>query len=344
MDIEKFDVVIVGAGPAGLSCAKQLGNSNLKVLLAERNSVIGPKVCAGGLTGKSIKTLNLPDELVEYTYNKINIFNKNKSFYLEDDADFAYTIDRKKLGQWQLKQLDEFSNIEVRTNYRISEITKDYVVINGKKIGYKFLVGADGSSSLVRRYLKLTTEKIGIGIQYIIPTTKYKDFEIYFDSNLFSAWYAWIFPHSNYVSIGCGGDPKTISSKQLRKNFSAWLKKHDIDVSKGKYEAFPINGDYKKHLFNRNIYLAGDSGGFASVLTGEGIYQALISGEEIGKIILNKNYHSHKIDDLINLQIKHHKILDRLVKAGKFRPLLIDASKYLLKFKSFRKKVLKTIA
>ena len=106
--MEKYDVIIVGAGPAGLSCAKQLGNSKLKVLLAEKNSVIGPKVCAGGLTGKSIKTLNLPDELIEFTYNKIHLFNKNNSFYIEDDSNFAYTIDRKVLGQWQLKQLNKF--------------------------------------------------------------------------------------------------------------------------------------------------------------------------------------------------------------------------------------------
>lgn len=342
--MEKYDVIIVGAGPAGLSCAKQLGNSKLKVLLAEKNSVIGPKVCAGGLTGKSIKTLNLPDELIEFTYNKIHLFNKNNSFYIEDDSNFAYTIDRKVLGQWQLKQLNKFSNIEVKTDYRVSEITKEYVVINGEKIGYKHLVGADGSSSLVRRYLKLTTEKIGVAIQYIIPTTKYKDFEIYFDSNLFSAWYAWIFPHKNYVSIGCGGDPKTISSKQLRKNFSTWLEKHDIDVSQGKYEAFPINGDFKAYRFEGNIYLAGDAGGFASRLTGEGIYQALVSGGEIGKIILDQNYHSKKIDALIKLQNRHNKILGTLVASGKFRPLLVEAGKYFLRSKSISKKVIKTIA
>ena len=331
--MEKYDVIIVGAGPAGLSCAKQLGNSKLKVLLAEKNSVIGPKVCAGGLTGKSIKTLNLPDELIEFAYNKIHLFNKNNSFYIEDDSNFAYTIDRKVLGQWQLKQLNKFSNIEVKTDYRVSEITKEYVVINGEKIGYKHLVGADGSSSLVRRYLKLTTEKIGVAIQYIIPTTKYKDFEIYFDSNLFSAWYAWIFPHKNYVSIGCGGDPKT-----------TWLEKHDIDVSQGKYEAFPINGDFKAYRFEGNIYLAGDAGGFASRLTGEGIYQALVSGGEIGKIILDQNYHSKKIDALIKLQNRHNKILGTLVASGKFRPLLVEAGKYFLRSKSISKKVIKTIA
>ena len=46
----KFDVVIIGAGPAGLKCAEQLKNSNLSVLVIEKNKIIGPKVCAGGLT------------------------------------------------------------------------------------------------------------------------------------------------------------------------------------------------------------------------------------------------------------------------------------------------------
>lgn len=342
--MEKYDVIIVGAGPAGLNCAKQFGRSNLKVLVAERNGVVGPKVCAGGLTGKSIESLNLPDELIEFNFNKIHLHHKNKLFYLKDDEDFTYTIDRKKLGQWQLKQLAKFPNIEVRTAAAVSKITKEYVVINGHKIGYKHLVGADGAGSLVRRYLKLPSGKAEIAIQYILPETKYKDLEVYFDSQLFSAWYAWIFPHNNYVSVGCMGNPKIISPKRLTNNFNAWLKTYHIDVSDGKYEAFPINGDFKAYRFGGNIYLAGDAGGFASRLTGEGIYQALVSGGEIGKMILDKNYHSKKIDQLIKLQNKHNKILSTLIRAGKFRPLFVEAGKYLLRSKSISKKVIKTIA
>ncbi|WP_445955786.1 FAD-dependent oxidoreductase [Yeosuana sp.] len=344
MDMGKYDVIIVGAGPAGLSCAKQLGGTPLRVLVAERNNVVGPKVCAGGLTGKSIQSLELPDELIEFNFNKIHLNHKNKLFYLKDDEDFTYTIDRKELGQWQLKQLEKFDNIEVRTASAVSKITKEYVVLNGQKIGYKHLVGADGASSLVRRYLKLPSGKAEIAMQYIIPETKYKDLEVYFDSQLFSAWYAWIFPHNHYVSVGCMGNPKEISSKQLTKNFSAWLKTYNIDISDGKYEAFPINGDFKAYRFEGNVYLAGDAGGFASRLTGEGIYQALVSGEEIGKIILDQNYHSKKIDALIKLQNRHNKILGTLVASGKFRPLLIEAGKYFLRSKSISKKVIKTIA
>ena len=46
----EFDVIIVGAGPAGLSCASELANSKLKVLLFDKKEKTGDKACAGGIT------------------------------------------------------------------------------------------------------------------------------------------------------------------------------------------------------------------------------------------------------------------------------------------------------
>ena len=71
------DVVIIGAGPGGLKCAETLGNSSLKVLLLEKNSEVGPKVCAGGLTGKGIEYLNIPSDLIEYKYNRVKLHVNN---------------------------------------------------------------------------------------------------------------------------------------------------------------------------------------------------------------------------------------------------------------------------
>ncbi len=61
-----FDIIIIGAGPAGLQCAKFLGNSKFQVLLLEKNKEIGPKVCAGGLTFKDIEYLKLPESLLDF--------------------------------------------------------------------------------------------------------------------------------------------------------------------------------------------------------------------------------------------------------------------------------------
>lgn len=337
--MDSFDVIIIGAGPAGLKCAETLGNSKYNVLLLEKNSEIGPKVCAGGLTGKDIEYLNLPQNLIDFQYDKINIHINNSKFKVKNKDNFAYTIDRKNLGQWQLKKLKEFKNIEVRTKSRVTKIEKNFILVNDKKISYKFLVGADGSSSIVKRYLGIKSKNVGIAIQYIIPTKKYKEFEIFSNSRLFSAWYAWIFPHKNYVSIGCGCNPEIFPSIYLTRNFNDWLKKNQIDISNAKYEAFMLNYDYQGYQFE-NIFLVGDAGGFVSGLTGEGIYQALVSGEEIGKIILNKEYLSSKIENLLKIKKKHNKIMNILIKSGKFRTIIFYLGILLFKIPYFKKKAI----
>jgi geranylgeranyl reductase family protein len=341
--MEYFDVIIIGAGPAGLKCAETLGNSKLKILLLEKNSEIGPKICAGGLTGKDIGYLNLPPDLIDFQYNKIKIHLKNQCSAIKNNDSFAFTIDRRNLGQWQLKKLGQYKNIEVRTNSLVSEIQKNYLIVNNKKISYKFLVGADGSASLVKRYLGIEVRDVIIAIQYIIPTKKYKEFEVFFDTKLFSIWYAWIFPHKNYVSIGCGCNPKILSSKRLKDNFKKWLHKNEIDVSRGKYEAFLLDYGYQGHEF-KNIFLVGDAGGFVSGLTGEGIYPALVSGEEVAKKILNPSYKFVKIANLLKIKKTHNKIMRFLIKSGKFRTIIFYIGILLLKNSYFRKKMISFLA
>ena len=185
----------------------------------------------------------------------------------------------------------------------------------------------------------IKSRDLAIAIQYIIPTKKYEEFEVFFNSKLFSTWYAWIFPHRDYVSIGCGCNPKIISPKNLTKNFKEWLDKNQINISNAKYEAFVINFDYQGHQFE-NIFLTGDAGGFVSGLTGEGIYQALVCGEEISKIILDKNYKSKKIDDLLKTKKKHNQLMTFLIKCGKFRTIIFYIGLLLLKIPYFKKKAI----
>lgn len=95
--MESFDVIIVGAGPAGLKCAETLGNSKYKVLLLEKNSEIGPKVCAGALSDNCVKYLNLPQNLIDFQCDEI-IFHINNSKFKVKKKCNLYTVDRKNLG------------------------------------------------------------------------------------------------------------------------------------------------------------------------------------------------------------------------------------------------------
>lgn len=336
--MEKFDVIIIGAGPAGLNCAKYLANSGKSILILEKNEIIGKKVCAGGLTQKAYDYLKLPENLIQHKFNEVGFNTPLIKSKIKSKNNFVYTIDRIKLSQWQVKELKN-PLITIRNNSSVSEISSDYVKVGNKKIKYNFLVGADGSSSMVRNHLKLKTNNIDIAIQYIIPTNKFKDFEVFFDSKLFHSWYAWIFPHKNYVSIGCGCNPKILPANQLKENLHKWLDNMDIDYTKGEFQGHPINYDYKGLKFN-NIFLVGDAAGLASGFTGEGIHQALISGEEVAKMIVDKNYDPKKIEEILKLKKKHNQVISMLNKSGCLRNLEYNLVGLLLKTNIIDKKVI----
>ena len=335
--MEHYDVIIIGAGPAGLKCAEILGGSKLKVLLLEKNEIIGPKVCAGLMTSDGIKYLNQDVEANQFKQVIIHsMLGKTKI----DFTDYpVYTIDRKKLGQWQLKKLEKIDNIIVRTKTFINEIGKDYVLADNRKIKFQYLVGADGSSSITRRYLGLKTNKLSIGIHYIIPTKKYKEIELFFDTKLFKTWYAWISPHDNYVSIGAGCDLKILSGKKLATNFHKWLRRNNIDVSNGKYEACSLNYDYQGIYFG-NKFLIGDAAGLIYGFTGEGIYPALISGEEAAKKIMNNNY-KLSLENILRKKREQDFIGNTLIKMGSLRMIGHELIAWSLKYKILRDKVIK---
>ena len=329
-------MIIVGAGPAGLRCAEKLAKSDKTVLLLEKNEVVGPKVCGGGLPNIDLERFNIPDELLEKRYKAMTIHSPFFQNEIRSDNEFLYTIDRKKFGQWQLGKIDK-NRVNIRINTRVTEIQKDYVVLGTEeKIGFKYLIGADGANSIVRKYLGLKIEKFCVAIQYIIPSDEYDKLEFFFDSKLFNSWYAWIFPRKDFVSIGCGCNTNMLSAKKLRENFNLWLEKNKIDVSSGEYQAYTINYDYQGYKFE-NIFLAGESAGLVSGLTGEGIHSALISGEEVARSIIDENYHSEKIAKIAKIGDRHTKILNFLDRLGIFRNVMLGFISIILKSSKLQK-------
>ena len=319
---KKYDVVIVGAGPGGLRCAEILGGKGKSVLLVEKNDVIGPKICAGGLTRKAIsylKKMGIREEIIEKKFNSMIFRLRNFKTVVNFGETFLYTIKRKNLGQWQLSRLSKFENVEVKTGAIVTRIKKNSLIINSDhEVQFDFLVGADGSNSIVRRFLGIETKMVGVAYQYIISSEEYNIPEIIFDSRLFHSWYAWIFPYENKVSIGSGYFPEKISAKKSKESFEKWLENEKIEVKEEKKEIHLINCDYRGYRFN-NIFLVGDAAGAASGFTGEGIYQALVFGEEIANEIINKNYKSEIIPEVLHEKRIHEFLLSIVIMSGSLR-------------------------
>ena len=205
----KYDVVIVGAGPAGLKCAEQLKDSKLSVLLVEKNKIIGPKVCGGGLTAL-VKMSDIPK-------NKTRSFTRQRTFLASNQYEITFvtplkTIDRFDLGQYQLSKIKNTINITILNETVVKSIKKNKIITNDGVFNFKYLVGADGSSSIVRKYLGLKS-KLYVGITNNLPDIT-DDFIWYFNPKLLKAGYIWFFPHKNYTSVGVYFNPKNLKPKK----------------------------------------------------------------------------------------------------------------------------------
>jgi menaquinone-9 beta-reductase len=306
-----FDVIIIGAGPGGLACAKATATNGLSTLVLDRSIQMGKKVCAGGITWNGLLK-KVPKDISEKQFTKQHIFTKNQQVSISSPTPIVATVNRQKLGQRMAQSATE-AGAEVRIGCQVLSIDNNSILyldkITGreKRLVFKNLVGADGSSSLVRRNLGLPTKDVGIGINYQIAGD-YPDMQWHLDSSLFANGYAWVFPHRNTASIGAYVDSKRMKASDLKANLLIWAERHGYPLRQYKPSAELINFDFRGWRF-ANTFLVGDAAGLASGLTGEGIFSAIISGETIGHFIANPD---HDITPLLRL-IKNHARHRRIV-------------------------------
>lgn len=338
--MEKYDVVIIGAGPAGLEATRVLSENNKKVLVLEKNSVIGKKVCAGGLTTKDFE-MGISPEVADHQFKKVILRTPFSAAAIRSNKPFVATIGRENLGRYLVKE-DRLSGTKIELNQKVTEIKNNSLKIeDGEEIKFDYLIGADGGNSLVRRYLKLDRDRVLAAFHYKVPK-KYKNMELIFDANLFGAGYAWIFPHQDFTSIGaCFHNGE--SDKNYQDIFKKWAKSRDIVLNDEWYESWLINYDYRGYEFD-NMFLSGDAGGFASGLTGEGIYFAMISGSEIAKKILDSKYDTPKLKEILAIKEHHEKMLALLKKNRLLSQALYIVGGLMFKTHLFDKKLINTFS
>lgn len=337
-----YDVIVVGAGPAGLMSAIKLSKTNLSVLVIEKNDNYNVnKLCAGGLTNKSLDLID--STIPDINFDKIQLIIEKKITNLEK-KNIVGTFERKKLYNYLIKKLSK--NIQILFKTKITKINDKYLETQKSKINFKYLIGADGSNSIVRKYLNIRNNKILLALQYNVTNQidRYKNLQFYFDAKYFGSGYAWIFPHKKYISIGCCANPlKLISGKNLNLNFHKWLNDMKIEIKSIRIQSGIINYDYQGYQFE-NIFLVGDAGGFANGLTGEGIYYALVSGEEIAKKIINPRYKCSKIINLLKLKYKQERLLQYISKNTFLTKILYNLLSKKLTNSNFYDKIIKEFA
>lgn len=308
--MQKYSTIIIGAGPAGLAGARILARHGKSVLVLERKKQVGAKVCGGGITWSGL-IRRVPEKIIERSFYEQYISSNWQHIKISSTTPIISTVSREKLGRWMHEQAVSAGAV-VRTGCNVCAITDRFVTIKNNEganesFAYQYLVGADGSNSLVRKHLGLNVNNYGVGIHYHVPGS-FNRMHWQLDSGLFGNGYAWIFPFKEYASVGVYGHKRELSPRQMLANLHIWAEKKSINLKGLKARSALINFDYQGWKFGR-IYLVGDAAGLASGLTGEGINPAIVSGEAAARAIINPQHSAAELARLISKQEKHQRIL-----------------------------------
>ncbi len=306
----KYDVVIIGAGPGGLRCGSLLAGNGVNVLVLERNKKIGRKVCAGGITWGGLIN-SLPDTLIQKKFSSQKVRTRYQNILVCGSEPLIATVNRSELGLFMAERAAG-CGAEIILGGRAETILEDRVryTVGGRsyEAHYDFLVGADGSSSKVRKFLGIdaSAPECGIGIHYLV-TEGGEDMIWNFNADFFNSGYSWVFPHRQRASVGAYLADGSIPPLQLKKRLDKWLDDQSVELTGARFEADKINIDYRGWSFGPR-FLIGDAAGLASPLTGEGINPAIVSAEAVASKIIDDSHVPESLERIISKHRKHQSL------------------------------------
>jgi digeranylgeranylglycerophospholipid reductase len=284
------DVLVVGAGPAGLSAALEASKAGVHVIVAEKKKTIGQPVRCAELMPKSdlLRNLGVKESIVQ-EIKKARIFLSNGEFF---DADLTgYMLNRTVFEQDLAKEAEkEGAHILVGTHCTSKKGEKVILRQSSTKIEIspKVIIGADGPRSTVGEWMGQINREFCIALQHEIPLAAPSDYaEFYFDSRFFGG-YGWLFPKGKTANVGIAvkypQQPKNLSI--LRRLLKEFGKKMHLAGKIGEISIsttgglIPAGGPLD--TVKDNMMLVGDAAGQTNSLTGGGISQAIVSGKIAG--------------------------------------------------------------
>ncbi|MFA7715262.1 MAG: NAD(P)/FAD-dependent oxidoreductase [Candidatus Paceibacterota bacterium] len=342
--MSKYKTVIIGAGPAGLRCARILAENRENFILLESRKEIGQKICAGlyGIPGsKWNKTdyFDLPEDVFQKKINRIALIYRRKRREISCGFPLVATIDRKRLSQ-RMYEKALAAGADIKFGSPVTEIGDGYVISNGEKIFFDYLVGADGANSIVRK-------KIGFNGPHHLALQYWLDgeadwLEIKFVPNRPGTYYVWSAPHQGRISIGAGGDIELVDVNIIKDDIARYCSEKGFDFSGASLEGAFIGCDYQGYR-SGNMFLAGDAAGLASELTGEGIQPAIASGEDIARMIIDAKHDPIMIKRIIKKK-KWHEYVAKIRQYRWLAEIETTTLFLLLRLRFLKKKIVKSIA
>jgi geranylgeranyl reductase family protein len=305
-----FQIGIVGAGPAGSTCAQVLGEAGVKTAIFD-HSHPREKPCGGFIEDRVVEEFEIPKALLENEV-KWSLTERFKlrtrilfepSQFLASRKDFDYYLLQRALENSSVTFFDEkvVQLIEEKENWILK-------TNRGKSVKVKVLIGADGCPSLVRNYVykPIPKEFLAVALGYDLNCSSdylEKNFtknsvEVYYSRQYVKkGGFIWIFPKKKKVNVGIGSRE---TGSKLKKALDTFITVHPagkrLKNLEGQFFTHLIPAVSMENFFDlpcsgKNWALIGDAAGQVNAIGGLGIYYAMKGGMLCGSAFLNGGIH-----------------------------------------------------
>ncbi|HEX4565772.1 MAG TPA: NAD(P)/FAD-dependent oxidoreductase [Vicinamibacterales bacterium] len=292
--IPRCDVAVVGGGPAGSSCAWALRRAGAQVVVLDAAPFPRQKVCAGWVTPRVFRALELdPEEyratglvLQDIRAFKTGIVGRRHSVATRYDEVVSYAIRRIEFDDYLLRR----AGVRVLDRTRVTSIRRDGGAwLLNDTISAAALVGAGGHFCPVARLLNPDSDKDrGVVVARELEAPIHEDAcgvdglapELFFCRDLDG--YGWCVRKQGYVNIGFGRRGSADFQRHVD-GFAEWLRAtarlppRVLDWKAWKGHAYRIRRAGRR-VRDERVLLAGDAAGLAWPESGEGIAPAVESG------------------------------------------------------------------
>jgi len=300
MSTTKFDVVIVGAGPAGSLAAFALAGAGVRTLLLDSQEFPRDKPCGGGIQQRGLKHIPFSCDSVFRSRLDQVCFCRDLAprFLRKSESTLVFGVLRREFDHVLLNRAAEAgAHVWGGCKFRgVSGLQERKLQISTSRgdIEADYLIGADGANSAVARFVNSRDSYFWqVALYAEVPdelTAGGRPSTMTIDWGTIPAGYGWVFPKAGMLNVGVGG-PVAVG-KSLRSYLDKFLaSRPELTARIGKPQ---IKGHQlptltrSTRLESGRVLLVGDAAGLVEPLTGEGISNACHSAGLAARVLLDR--------------------------------------------------------